>query len=209
MTDNLADVAGRLANLEALARMHTAQLANAEDRIAQLEELAESTRRRKKLPYLELIPAANTITQIRAELFRNEPKQGMPAIVLKLFVWTCPKDDITKHKEGNSQPFYLYMGGPGDLKPSDGCSNIEGMVEYIGQSPDYLVGCLNQRRMYGNLKGQRRYMAYAAMIKPGGELTLLLKGDVIECGMAVALKDGRSNRASKQVWYYEQPPASP
>jgi hypothetical protein len=206
MTDNLADVAGRLAYLEALARMHTAQLANAEDRIAQLEDLAERTRRRKKLPYLELIPAATTITQVRAELFRNEPKQGVPAIVLKLFVWTCPKDEITKHKEGNSQPFYIHLGKPSDLKPGDGCSQIEGMVEYFGQSPDYFVGCLNQRRMQGNLKGQRRYMAYAAMIKPGGELTLLVDGDVIDCGLPVALKNGRSVRAAQKVWYYEQPP---
>jgi hypothetical protein len=209
MTDDMTEMAGRIARLEALARMHTAQLVAAEDCIADLRDRVENMGKRKKLPYLELIPPANTITQVRAELFHNEPKQGVPAIVLKLFVWTCPKDEVTKHKEGNSQPFYLYLGGPADLKPGDGRSQIERVIAKIGGCSDFLLGCLNQRRKQGNLKGQRRYMDYAAVVQPNGELTLLLNGDVIECGMPVALKDGRSNRASKQVWYYEQSPVSP
>lgn len=198
----MTDTEDKIARLERAIRIHTSQITALESDNARLREEIELMGKRKALPYLELVPGSDKIAQVRAELFHNKPKQGVPARVLKLFLWTCVKEQISKYAEGTSQPFYFYMSKPADLVRGDGNSNLEGFVGYIDDDPDHLVGCLNQRRKHGNLKGPRRYLAYGAVIYPDRRLALLLDGEVLDCSTPVPLKEGRSDRASQQVWYF-------
>ena len=199
----MSNVESRIESLEKAVRLQTAQIASLESDKAELLERLESIGRPKTQPFLELIPDLATITKIRAELFNNPPRQGKPAQVLKLFVWTCPKNQVMKFQQGNVQPFFIYMDEPKKFKPGDGSSDAEDLVRAIGDEPDYLLGCLNQRKKHGDLKGQRRYPNSGALIRPDGGLALFINGRSVEFGGPVPLREGRSERASQRVWYVE------
>ena len=91
----MTDTEDRIARLERAIRIHTSQITALELDNARLREEIELMGKRKALPYLELVPGSDKIAQVRAELFHNKPKQGVPARVLKLFLWTCVKEQIS------------------------------------------------------------------------------------------------------------------
>lgn len=157
--------------------------------VLQLQErivILESKNR--KLPHVEL-PPLDKATRLKAQLFHNIPKQGKPEWTLKLYVWDQP-DPYAIH--GDMLPFYYYL------------STSEKIREQMGEecAPDVQwIGCLHQRRVTPEMKGQRPYSNQTVLIKTTGELYLGFDGSEIVLPDRKDLsKKKQQGTAARMVW---------
>jgi hypothetical protein len=149
-------------------------------------------------------PDLGKIIKIKVQLFNNKtnssPKQygkrrsGKPNFQLKLYVWTCPMREITRHIEGTCGNFYINVYQP----------NIAATRKRIGSNLDYLdaddakfIGALSPTK-YSN----HRVWDQAAIVMPDYHLYLQVGGDRIDCGIGRGAPADWQKGAAVHVWHW-------
>jgi hypothetical protein len=205
-----ADYDARLAKLENSILLLTSLITEVQDANAEilerLDQMPKPKPKKPPLPYLENLPNITDISKIRAELFHNEPKQGVAARNLKVFVWTCEPEECGKHEEGTIAPFFFWLYRPDDaVNPTDNPKSCLAEVAHVlADERGALVGCHTTRKKGQDWKGTRRHINYVAAISANERLWLLIGAEqnMISIPAPVMLEGKRSENAAQRVWYW-------
>src|ERR1022692_3744316 len=108
--DEIADLRAEIAELKAsnnrlqdIGRLHTAQIVNLENGMAEMQALIAlmpQPKTRETLKLIDVFPPMKSLVQIKGQLFHNPPntsgKHGgarTSEYVMKLSFWTCANED--------------------------------------------------------------------------------------------------------------------
>jgi hypothetical protein len=152
-------------------------------RIAQMENPPGGER---TLPFLEQFPDRSTIVRLKAQIFENEPKQGVPRYRVKVAVWD--KAEARDKMEQQRWPNGYYRNWCFNLQTRDDFYERTGSFEEI--KSECWVGPLTHKQK----KGTRRHLDHIAVYKPeNGVLALNLLGDWLAFGEGTPLDLPKSN----------------
>jgi hypothetical protein len=150
-------------------------------------------------------PDLSEITKLHIQLFDNKkhpPKQigkkrsTIANQLLKLYVWTCPKKEITKFAEGTCGNFYMPMYVPNTAYAR---KRIADKLDYLGADDAKLVGCLTNTKY-----SKRQQPDQAAMISDKNRLRLHIRGEWIDCGLPRSAPEDAQANAAIFHWYWPE-----
>jgi hypothetical protein len=149
------------------------------------------------------LPDLHEITKLHVQLFDNQkhpPKQigkkrsTIANQLLKLYAWTCPREDITQYAEGTCGNFYMPMYVPNTAYTR---KRIGDQLDYLGADDARLIGCLT------NSKYSKRQQAdQAAMLSDKNHLWLHIRGELVDCGLPRPAPGDAQAHAAIFHWYW-------
>ena len=114
----------------------------------------------RKLPFLAQLPAWPSIIVLRAQLFENEPKQGVPKYKVKVQVWDRQEDRDENHRKtrwpyGRYRPWYFNLQSISDFDDE--------RFAVLKSDPGIWLGPITRK---GGKKGTDQVMDHIAIYNP-------------------------------------------
>jgi hypothetical protein len=152
-------------------------------------------------PASAVMPPAGSITRITAQFFDNRHRnaalkaRGKRATFdnfrLKLYVWSCPRDECYRHPEGNHGNKQMTMFQP---NTNYARKHLGANLDYLGTDAQY-VGCLNL-----TAGPRRQIFEQAAAISHELRLHLVIDGEVINLGLPRSRPANAEPDAARYRW---------
>jgi hypothetical protein len=152
-------------------------------------------------PASAVMPSAGSITRITAQFFDNRHRnaalkaRGKRATFdnfrLKLYVWSCPRDECYRHPEGNHGNKQMTMFQP---NTNYARKHLGADLDYLGTDAQY-VGCLNL-----TAGPRRQIFEQAAAISHEWRLHLVIDGEVIDLGLPRSRPANAEPDAARYRW---------
>jgi hypothetical protein len=149
------------------------------------------------------LPDLSEITKLHIQLFdnkKNPPRQvgkmrsTIANQLLKIYAWTCAKQDISKFAEGTCGNFYIPMYVPHTAYAR---KRIGHKLDYLAADDARLIGCLTNSKY-----SERQQPDQASMISDKNHLWLHIRGELIDCGFPRPAPDDAQMNAAIFHWYW-------
>lgn len=164
---------------------------------SQRESLQELRQRSALTPIMRyaLLPAVADTTKLHAQFWYNPPvkkvKRRLPLFQLSIRTWTCPEDEIGAYPNGTGQELFVPLFRPG----SKGFRRFDGQLDYLPVTGAAFVGCVST---------PKRHFDQAALMSPANNLTLYIRGEVLELGQPHMTPPDAKPNAAKMHWFYQR-----
>ncbi len=196
-----------LEQVEQIVRDATAKaVAAAEDRLLTKVEFMLDRKLAKLKPFGQTqpeystpsptIPDLRTVSKIECQLFENfdQPKESKrPKVQLKLYVWTCGRSQIAKHRRGNCGEIYVPLHRPDNKHGRQRLKSILPLIEKIDPEHQYV-------KYAGRVAGKNDRQV--ALISHDGVLGMMVDGETLKFGMPKPAADDALDNAAKLRWYW-------
>lgn len=159
------------------------------------------------------LPPLDQITKIQLQYWDNQLnppaprydakgkrlKSTLPNNLFKLYVWTCPPDEIHTRARGSCREMWVPVYPPNSARSR---KRLGDKLDYLEVTPGDGIkwyGCLttsiDQR--------SKQYPDQAIVVHEDGRLYMSIRGEAISCGMPKFTTDDAEQHAPLCSWYWE------
>jgi hypothetical protein len=145
------------------------------------------------------LPDPASIVRIQAQLFENFRKpperrsKTQAHVQLKLYVWTCPVEDIEKHPMGNQGYWLVPLHRPDRAEGRKRIPEIMSRVDELGRDWVQYAGCV---------MGGGKVVEQSAYVGHNNRLMMEINDRVIEFGTPMSKPDDAKENAHALRWFY-------
>ena len=161
--------------------------------VRRIDELENPPGKEKSLPFLARFPDLSTIVCIKAQLWEQEPRQGVPRFKIKVAIWDHP-EDRDKELRRKQWPNGRYANWFFYLQSRDDYHRKTGTYESIGSH--CWIGPATRKKN----KGTTQQHDHVAVINPETwQLCLDITDHVFDMGEGEPAKAIKAN-APTRIW---------